>query len=97
MPRLDGKVVIVTGGAKGLGREFCLGLAKEGAKVVMAAHRFDNDEANRSAAEIKSIGGLPLEVDISSEIDTKMMAEEAVKKFGRIDILVNNAAMYRGI
>lgn len=97
MGRLDGKVVIVTGGAKGLGREFSLGLAKEGAKVVMAAHRFDTDEAKEAKREIEARGGLALEVNVSDEAATRQMAEEAVRKYGRIDVLVNNAAMYGGI
>jgi len=97
MGKLDGKVAIVTGGAKGLGRAYCLGLAREGARVVMAAHRFDTEDATQAASEIESKGGLALEVDVTSEESTKLMAEETVKKYGRIDILVNNAAMYRGI
>ena len=97
MGKLDGKVAIVTGGAKGLGRAYCLGLAKEGARVVMAAHRFDTEDAKQAAGEIESEGGLALEVDITSEDDTRHMAEETVKKYGRIDILINNAAMYKGI
>ena len=97
MGKLDGKVAIVTGGAKGLGRAYCLGLAKEGARVVMAAHRFDTEDAKQAAGEIESEGGLALEVDITSEDDTRHMAEETVKKYGRIDVLINNAAMYKGI
>jgi 3-oxoacyl-[acyl-carrier protein] reductase len=97
MGRLDGKVVIVTGGAKGLGREFCLGLAEAGAKVVMAAHRFDTEDAKKAKAEIEALGGLAVEVDVTSEADTIRMAEETLKKFGRIDALVNNAAMYGGV
>ena len=97
MGRLEGKVAIVTGGAKGLGRAYCLGLVSEGARVVMAAHRFDTGDAKQAAKEIESRGGMALEVDVVSEHDTKRMAEETVRKYDRIDILVNNAAMYRGI
>ena len=97
MGRLDGKVAIITGGAKGLGKVFCLGFAKEGARVVMAAHRFDTDEAKQAGDEIESKGGLALEVDITCEESTKLMAVKTIEKYGRIDILVNNAAMYRGI
>jgi len=97
MGRLDGKVAIVTGGAKGLGKAFCFALAKEGAKVVMAAHRLDTDEAKQAAKEIESKGGLTVEVDVTNEESTKLMAEKTIKKFGRIDILVNNAAYYYGV
>ncbi len=97
MGRLDGRVAIVTGGAKGLGKAFCFALAKEGAKVVMAAHHFDTDEAKQAGKEIESKGGLTLEVDVTDEESTKLMAEKAIEKFGRIDILVNNAAYYYGV
>ncbi len=96
MGRLEGKVAIVTGGAKGLGRTFCFGLAKEGAKVVMAVHRLDEESA-KSVKEIEAKGGFGVVVDVTKEEDTQRMAEEAVKKFGRIDILVNNAAYYYGV
>jgi 3-oxoacyl-[acyl-carrier protein] reductase len=96
MGRLEGKVAIVTGGAKGLGKAFCFALAKEGAKVVMAVHRLD-EESTKSVKEIEAKGGYGVVVDVTKEEDTVRMAEEAVKKFGRIDILVNNAAFYYGV
>lgn len=95
--RLKGKTVIVTGGAKGLGREFCLGLAKEGANVVMAAHRFDNEEAKSAKEAIEKAGGLALEVNVTDADALEKMVGAALEKFGRIDCLVNNAAMYGGI
>jgi 3-oxoacyl-[acyl-carrier protein] reductase len=97
MGRLDGRVAIVTGGAKGLGKAFCFALAKEGAKVVMAAHRLDTDEAKQAAKDIEAKGGIAVEVDVTNEASTIAMAEKAFKKFGRIDILVNNAAFYYGV
>lgn len=97
MSRLKGKVVIVTGGAKGLGREFCHGLAKEGALVVMAAHRFDTDEAKEARASIEKSGGLGVEVNVTDEAALKAMSAAILAKYGRIDALVNNAAMYGGI
>jgi 3-oxoacyl-[acyl-carrier protein] reductase len=96
MGRLEGKVAIVTGGAKGLGKAFCFALAEEGAKVVMAVHRLD-EESTKAVKEIEAKGGYGVVVDVTKEEDTIRMAEEAVKKFGRIDILVNNAAFYYGV
>jgi NAD(P)-dependent dehydrogenase (short-subunit alcohol dehydrogenase family) len=96
MGRLDGKVAIVTGGAKGLGKAFCLALAGEGARVMMAVHRLD-EESQEAVKEIEAKGGASVVVDVTNEEDTVRMAEETVKKFGRIDILVNNAAFYYGV
>jgi 3-oxoacyl-[acyl-carrier protein] reductase len=96
MGRLDNRVAIVTGGAKGLGKAFCLALAKEGAKVMMAVHRLD-EESQKAVKEIEAKGGASVVVDVTKEEDTVRMAEETAKKFGRIDILVNNAAFYYGV
>ena len=93
---LEGKVAIVTGGGKGLGKAFCFGMAKEGAKVVMAVHRLD-EEATKAAKEMEAQGGYILEVDVTKEESTQRMADETVKKFGQIDVLVNNAAYYYGV
>jgi len=95
--RLEGKVAIVTGGARGLGKTFCLALAEEKAKVVVAD--ILEDGARRTAREIEVKGGtsMAIRVDITSEQDTLAMAEETVKRFGGIDILINNAAMIYGI
>jgi 3-oxoacyl-[acyl-carrier protein] reductase len=97
MGRLENKVAIVTGGARGLGKGFCLAMAEEGAKVVIA-DILDN-EAQQAAREIKDKGGssISMKVDVSSEEETSRMAAETVKEFGRIDILVNNAAMLYGL
>ena len=96
MGLLENRVAIVTGGGKGLGRAFCFGMAKEGAKVVMAVHRLD-EEAAKAAKEIEAKGGYALEVDVTKAADSLRMADETVKRFGRIDILVNNAGYYYGV
>jgi NAD(P)-dependent dehydrogenase (short-subunit alcohol dehydrogenase family) len=93
MGRLENKVAILTGGARGLGRVFCQAMAKEGAKVVVAdiLHK----EVLHTAEEIRAGGGssISLKVDVTSEEETLRMAEETIREFGGIDILVNNAAM----
>jgi 3-oxoacyl-[acyl-carrier protein] reductase len=97
MRSLEGKVAIVTGGARGIGKAFCLRMAEEGAEVV--AVDILDEQAQQTAEEIRTKGGsaIPLRIDITSEEDTLRMAAETVKQFGRIDILVNNAAMVYGI
>jgi 3-oxoacyl-[acyl-carrier protein] reductase len=97
MKRLEDRVAIVTGGASGLGRVFCSAMAEEGAKVVIAD--ILEKEARQAAEEIQAKKGsaMALKVDVTSEADTLSMAEEVVKKFGRIDVLVNNAAMVYGM
>jgi NAD(P)-dependent dehydrogenase (short-subunit alcohol dehydrogenase family) len=93
--RLAGKVAIVTGGARHIGAAYCRKLAEEGAAVVVA----DILDGEVTAEEIRVKGGkaLALKVDVSKEEDTHRMAAETVKAFGRIDILVNNAAIFIAI
>jgi NAD(P)-dependent dehydrogenase (short-subunit alcohol dehydrogenase family) len=93
--KLEGKVAIVTGGASGIGKAFAIRLAADGASVVIA----DLQQYDVAAAALASSGAraLGLKVDVSSETDTSSMAEETLKAFGRIDILVNNAAMFSTI
>jgi NAD(P)-dependent dehydrogenase (short-subunit alcohol dehydrogenase family) len=93
--RLAGKVAIVTGGARHIGAAYCRKLAKEGAAVVIA----DVLDGEPVANDIHSHGGkaLALRIDVSSEVDTARMAAETAKAFGRIDILVNNAAIFINI
>jgi len=90
--RLAGKVAIVTGGARHIGAAYACKLSGEGAAVVIA----DVLDGEQVANQIQRAGGkaLALKVDVSSEEDTMRMAAETVKIFGRIDILVNNAAIF---
>ena len=95
MGRLDGKVAIVTGGARNIGAVYAKTLAAEGARVVIA----DVLDGTATAVDINNAGGqaVAVEVDVSREDDTLRMARTAVDAFGGIDILVNNAAIYVSI
>ncbi len=90
--RLNGKVIIVTGGGLGIGRAYSLGLAAEGGRVVVA----DVADPKPTVQEIEARGGQALGVscDVSREEDTLRLATETLSRFGRIDVLVNNAAVY---
>ena len=92
--RLKDRVAIVTGGAQGIGREYCLRFAREGASVVIADLRAD--QAKAVEAEVAELGGqaMAVEADVSNEASAEEMARRAQDRFGRIDALVNNAAIY---
>jgi 3-oxoacyl-[acyl-carrier protein] reductase len=91
--RLQDRVAIVTGAAQGIGRAIALGLAREGAHVVVAD--IQADKAGATAEEIKKTGrkALALQVDVSHLPDLAKMVETTVAEFGTIDILVNNAGI----
>lgn len=92
--RLKDKVAIVTGGGIGLGRAFALRLAEEGAKVVVAARNLSRLEEVVKQIEAKGGEALAVQTDVSDEASTLELARRTVEKFGKIDILVNNAAYY---
>jgi len=89
---LKGQVAIVTGGGRGIGRSIALGLAGAGVSVVIAGRTAEQLDA--VAQEIAALGGqaLPVVTDLTVSDQIDHLVEETVKKFGRIDILVNNAA-----
>src|ERR1700722_4540626 len=93
---LTGKVAIVTGAGRNIGRAIALALAEGGASVVVNA-RSNRGEAEAVAREIESLGGKALVHigDVADAASVQAMADAAVKQFGRIDILVNNAALRR--
>ncbi len=92
---LKDKVAIITGAAQGIGAVFALGYAKEGAKVVIA----DISDGKEAVAAVEQAGSeaIYVKADVTSQDDCDAMAKAAVERFGTIDILVNNAAMYANI
>ncbi len=97
MPRLDDRVIIVTGGGHGIGRAYCHGVAAEGGRVVVAD--IDGEAADRVADEVTHEGGqaIAVQVDVSREDHAQRMAQAAVEHFGRIDGLINNAAVFLSV
>jgi 3-oxoacyl-[acyl-carrier protein] reductase len=94
--RFDGKVAIITGGARGIGRAICETLAKAGAQICVAD--LNLDQAQTSAKEISDTFGqktLALQVNVSDTENARKMVETALSEFSRIDILVNNAGVTR--
>jgi NAD(P)-dependent dehydrogenase (short-subunit alcohol dehydrogenase family) len=89
---LSGKTAIVTGGGRGIGRAIAIGLGASGANVVLAGRTAEQLET--VAAEIRAAGAkaLPVVTDLSDSAQIEALAAKAVEAFGRIDILVNNAA-----
>jgi len=95
MQNLNGKVAIITGGSRGIGRAIALRLARDGARVVLCARGLD--ALNEVAGEIKSNGGqaLPVAADLRLPLEPARVADAATKTYGGIDIVVNNAGATR--
>jgi 3-oxoacyl-[acyl-carrier protein] reductase len=100
--QLQGKVAIVTGSSRGIGKAIALALAREGAHIVVAARteqksRLIAGTVYETAEAIEALGGkaLPLKTDVANESDVKNMLTSTLHQFQRVDILVNNAATNR--
>ena len=93
--RLRDKVAIITGAAQGIGAAYAVGFAKEGAKIVIA----DILDGNRAVEDVKSAGSeaIFVKTDVSDEGQCMVLAKAAVDRFGKIDILINNAAIFANI
>jgi NAD(P)-dependent dehydrogenase (short-subunit alcohol dehydrogenase family) len=91
VPALDGKVAIVTGAAQGIGQAIADGLAREGARVVVA------DVQRAEEAATAYVDGVGLTVDVSNEDDVERMVAEVIERCGSVDILVNNAGLYASL
>jgi NAD(P)-dependent dehydrogenase (short-subunit alcohol dehydrogenase family) len=94
MARLAGRTAIVTGGAKGIGRHYSEALAAEGAGVVIADIADGEDAAREIAAKHGANSTMSVTCDVSREDQVKALVAKAVERFGKIDILVNNAALF---
>jgi len=94
--KLKGKVTIVTGSSRGIGKAISLEFARQGADVVVNAHR-DIKAMFETVEEIRSLGheSIPIVADVSNSKDVKKLVNETVKEFGKIDVLVNNAGIMR--
>jgi len=92
---LNGKIALVTGAAQGIGRDIALGLAKDGADVAICDVNLE--AAQKTAGDIEAMGrkSLALKANVASSADVTAMIDQVVEKFGRIDVLVNNAGITR--
>src|SRR3972149_4746591 len=94
---LKGKVAIITGASRGFGKVFALRFAEEGAKLLLTTASLER--AKDTVKEVKAKGGevAIMEADISHEDAGKKIAEKVMQQYGRVDILVNNAALWFGV
>ena len=96
MGKLDGKVALVTGASRGIGREIAIELAREGAKVAIN-YQSSDERAQEVADEIAKYGGTCMlaKADVAHPQDARAMVKRVVDHFGRLDALVNNAGITR--
>jgi 3-oxoacyl-[acyl-carrier protein] reductase len=96
-PVLKDKVAIITGAGRGLGKEFALRFAAEGAKLLLPDISLERAQNTAKEIEAKGEEAYAMLTDISEEKDTQKMADEVIRLYGRVDILLNNAALYYGV
>lgn len=92
--KLDGRVALITGSSRGIGRAIALEFAKEGARVCVN-YAQSEDKARQVVEKIKSLGGeaIMVRADVSKSNEVKRMINDVIEEFGKLDILVNNAAI----
>lgn len=96
MKTLDNKVAIVTGGSRGIGKSIALELARQGAKVVIN-YNSNADAALEVVKEIEALGSQAYasQADVSDSSQAKVLVDDAIRQFGKVDLLVNNAGITR--
>lgn len=90
---LKGKIAVVTGASSGLGRDAALAYAKEGANVCVLARRIEKIESLAKEIEALGVESIAIKCDVTNEEEVKVAVETIVNKFGRVDILLNNAGI----
>ncbi|MBT2159916.1 SDR family oxidoreductase [Zobellia barbeyronii] len=92
--KLESKVIIVTGASRGIGKEIAILLAKNGASVIVN-HSNSEDEAKNTVETILSNGGkaIAVKADVSDEIQVTELFDQAIKTYGKVDVLINNAGV----
>jgi 3-oxoacyl-[acyl-carrier protein] reductase len=93
--RLTNKVAIITGGAEGIGKAFAEGFAQEGAKLIIADVNLAAAESLQESLKKNGAESLAIKTDVAQLSEVEAMVKRTISHFGRIDILVNNAAMYQ--
>lgn len=94
---LKGKVAIITGASRGLGKAFALRFAEEGARLFLTTTNLERSQDTVKEVKAKGAEVAIIQADISIEKDCKKIADEAMKKYGKVDILLNNAAIWYGV
>ena len=89
--KLDGQIAVITGSGRGIGRAIALAYAREGAKLALAAR--SETELQETVSAVSELGAeaIAVRTDVTSQEDTERLAHRVVERFGRIDVLVNNA------
>jgi dehydrogenase/reductase SDR family member 7B len=90
---MQNKVVIITGGSSGIGKALAFAFGKEGAKVIITGRNIDSLQSTSQALSQQNIEHLALQADASIETDAQKVIEKTIEKYGKIDILINNAGV----
>ncbi len=96
MSRLEGKVALVTGGNQGIGKGIARALAKEGANLVLSARTVETLESAAEEIRAEGVEALVAPADVTDELQVEAVFAQTMDRFGRVDVLVNNAAAFDG-